>query len=301
MADEKNVNEAVQEGSATAADTVGEVVPSMDDASQMLDQVKGFAVEYGIKIIAAIVILIIGRWVAGVVKRFIVRTMEKRDVDPTLAGFTSNIAFAALMIFVVIAAIGKLGVQVGSFIAVIGAAGLAIGLALQGSLSNFAAGFLIILFRPFKKGDFVDAGGATGIIEDIQIFTTIMKTPDNKVIIVPNSNILGGNITNFSARDTRRVDFVFGVGYADDLKKVRDAIKSIVDTDDRVHKDPEPMIVVSELADSSVNFTVRVWVNSSDYWGVFFETTEKVKEAFDARGISIPFPQRDVHLFQEKT
>jgi small conductance mechanosensitive channel len=295
-----NAAEAVGQNGQSAAETLNEVLPNTDQAAQWIETIQEFAVEYGIKIVAAVLIFIIGRWIAGLVKRLIGRLMAKREVDETIAIFVSNIAYAALLIFVIIAAIGKLGIQTGSFIAIIGAAGLAIGLALQGSLANFAAGFLIILFRPFKKGDFIEAGGSAGIVEEIQVFTTLLKTPDNKVIIVPNSNVLGGNITNFTARDTRRVDFVFGVSYSDDLKEVREVIQAVISEDERIHKDPEPMIVVSELADSSVNFTVRVWANTSDYWGVFFDTTETMKVRFDAKGISIPFPQRDLHMVTEK-
>jgi small conductance mechanosensitive channel len=226
--------------------------------------------------------------------------MTKRGVDPALISFASSIAYITILIFVIIAAIARLGIQTASFVAIVGAAGLAIGFALQGSLSNFAAGFLIITFKPFKIGDYVEGGGTAGIVEEIQIFTTVLNTPDNKVIIVPNSQMLGGTITNYSAKDTRRVDLVVGVSYGDDLTKVRQILQSIADADSRILKDPAPMIVVGELADSSVNFNYRLWVNTADYWGVYFDTTEAVKKRFDQEGVSIPFPQTDVHLYKQE-
>lgn len=257
--------------------------------------------EYGIKIISALVIFFIGRWITGLLKGLIRRLLQKRKLDETITGFICNISYVTLMVFVIIAAIGKLGVQTGSFIAIIGAAGLAVGLALQGSLANFAAGFLIILFRPLKKGGFIEASGTAGIVDEIQVFTTILKTPDYKVIIIPNGGVLGGNITNYSAEATRRIEWIIGVSYTDNLKKVREVLQSIIAADERIHKDPEPQIVFAEMADSNVNFKLRVWANTSDYWGVYFDITETVKTRFDDEGISIPFPQRDVHLFQEKS
>jgi small conductance mechanosensitive channel len=200
------------------------------------------------------------------------------------------------MVFVIIAAINTLGVQTTSFIAVIGAAGLAIGFALQGSLANFASGVMLIIFRPFKAGDFVEAGGTSGAVEAIHIFNTVLKTPDNKKVIIPNSKVTGDNIVNYSAKDTRRVDLVFGIGYEDDIRKAKQTLEQIVASDERVLKDPAPTIAVSELGDSSVNFVVRPWVNTADYWSVYFDLTEKVKLTFDDQGISIPFPQTDVHL-----
>jgi small conductance mechanosensitive channel len=226
--------------------------------------------------------------------------MTKAEVDDTLISFVGNLTYIALLVFVIIAAINQLGIQTTSFIAVIGAAGLAIGLALQGSLANFAAGVLMIIFRPFKVGDFVEAAGVAGVVEAVQIFTTQLKTPDNKTIIIPNASVTGGSITNFSAKDTRRVDMVIGVGYGDDLKKVREILEDILAKDDRILKDPEPTIGVLELADNSVNFAVRPWVKTGDYWGVYFDVTETVKRRFDEEGISIPYPQRDVHLYEYK-
>ncbi len=270
------------------------------DAKDILMLLQGWAFFYGPKVLAAIVIYVVGRWVAQAFRKILRRVMTKRDVDPTIVSFTCSLAYITLLVFVIIAAVARLGIQTASFVAIIGAAGLAIGFALQGSLSNFAAGFLIIMFRPFKIGDYIEGGGTAGIVEEIQIFTTILNTYDNKVIIVPNSQMLNGNITNYSVKETRRVDLVVGVGYDDDLQKVKQVLQGIVDADSRILKDPAPTVVVIELADSSVNFAVRVWVNSGDYWNVFTETTEAVKTRFDQEGISIPFPQSDVHLYKHE-
>ena len=256
---------------------------------------------YGLRVLAAVIILILGRWISMGIKSFIRRIMTKSKVDETLVAFVCNLSYVALLAFVVIAALNQLGIQTASFIAVMGAAGLAVGLALQGSLSNFAAGVLMILFRPFKVGDFIEGGGTAGTVEEIQIFTTQLKSPDNKTIIVPNAKMLGDSIVNYSTKGTRRVDMVFGIGYGDDIDKARDTIRDIIGSDARVMADPEPMIAVSELADSSVNFTVRVWTAAADYFGVKFDTTEAVKKRFDAEGISIPFPQRDVHVYEHKS
>lgn len=254
---------------------------------------------YGLKIVFAIIILIVGRWVARLFSKLIQRVMKKREVDETLRSFAGNLTYYALLTFVVLAALGQLGIQTTSFIAVIGAAGLAIGLALQGSLANFASGFLMIMFRPFKVGDLIEGAGVMGTVESLQIFTTQLRTPDNKKIIIPNSSLTGDNIINWSATGTRRVDMVFGIGYDDDIDKAKQLISEILAADDRVLKDPAPQVAVSELADSSVNFVARPWVKTGDYWGVFFDTTEAVKKRFDAEGISIPYPQSDVHLYQQ--
>ncbi|MDX2496816.1 MAG: mechanosensitive ion channel [Desulfobacterales bacterium] len=255
---------------------------------------------YGLKVVAAIAVLIVGRWVAKWLTGFTEKLMNKRQVDPTIVSFVANMMYIALLVFVVLAALGQLGIQTTSFIAVIGAAGLAIGLALQGSLSNFAAGFLMIIFRPFKVGDYIEGAGVSGTVEKIQIFTTQLKTPDNKTIIIPNAKLSSDNIVNYSVKGTRRVELVFGIGYGDDIDHARQVIESVIGQDDRVLEDPAPAVVVSELADSSVNFKVRVWTSADDYWGFYFDTTEKVKKQFDAEGISIPFPQRDVHVYNHK-
>ena len=251
-------------------------------------------------IVIAGAILYGGILISKRIKQYIVILMEKREIDAMLASFTSNIAYVALVAFVVIAALSQLGIQTTSFVAIIGAAGLAIALSLQNSLSNFASGVMIVAFRPFKVGDFIEAGGVAGIVEGIQIFSTQMRTGDNKAIIVPNSSIIGGNIVNYSAKDTRRVDMVFGIGYDDDIKKAKDILNKLIDEDERILKDPEPVVAVSELADSSVNFVVRPWVNSGDYWPVLFDFTEAVKLTFDKEGISIPYPQRDMHVYNHE-
>ena len=270
------------------------------DFSNLLAKVYELLTVYGMRVIAAIVIFIVGRWVAKGVAKLIRRVMSKSGTDETLVKFVGSMAYIALLAFVIIAALNQLGIQTTSFIAVLGAAGLAIGLALQGSLGNFAAGILMIIFKPFKVGDFIEGAGTAGVVEEIQIFTTQLKTPDNKTIIVPNAKMTGDNITNYTVKGTRRVDFVFGIGYDDDIDKARSIIKEIIDQDERVLKDQKPLIVVSDLADSSVNFTVRAWTTADDYWSFYFDTTEKVKKQFDAQGVSIPFPQRDVHMYEHK-
>jgi small conductance mechanosensitive channel len=255
---------------------------------------------YGLRVAAAIVVLIVGRWIAKGLTNVLDRLMSKKDVDPTIISFVKSLTYVALLVFVVLAALGQLGIQTTSFIAVIGAAGLAIGLALQGSLSNFAAGFLMIIFRPFKVGDYIEGAGVAGTVESIQIFTTQLKTPDNKTVIVPNAKMTGDNITNYTMKGTRRVDMVFGIGYGDDIDKAKNILEDLVAQDDRILDDPPVKIAVVELADSSVNFVVRPWVKSEDYWDVYFDLTENVKKRFDAEGVSIPFPQQDVHVYQHK-
>ena len=261
-----------------------------------MEAIWDFIMDYGVKLVVALAIFFIGKWVANWAVDLLKGLMRRKGVDETLISFGGNIAYALAMAFIVIAALSHLGFETTSLAAIVAAAGLAIGLALQGSLSNFAAGVMIILFRPFKIGDFVEAGGASGSIEGISIFTTTMKSPDNKQVIVPNNSIISGTITNFSAKDTRRIDMTVGVGYDDDLQKVKKVLHDIVAADDRILKEPEVTIAVSELADSSVNLVLRPWVKTEDYWGVYFDLTEKVKIMFDQEGISIPFPQQDVHV-----
>ena len=265
---------------------------------EMLDKIYQLLTVYGLKVLAAIAIFIIGRWVAKGVRKLVERMMTKGKVDSTLVTFTSNMAYIGLLAFIVVAALGQLGIQTTSFIALLGAAGLAVGLALQGSLSNFAAGFLLIIFRPFKVGDLIEAAGVFGVVEAIQIFTTQLKTDDNKTVIIPNAKLTDDNIVNWTVKGTRRVDMVFGIGYDDDIDKARSLMAEIIAEDSRILEAPAPQISVSELADSSVNFVVRPWVKVEDYWGVHFDLTEKIKKAFDANGVSIPFPQRDVHVYQ---
>lgn len=255
---------------------------------------------YGLPLVWAIIIFIVGRIVARIISSTVAKMMGKANVDETLIKFAKNMIYIALMVFVILAALGKLGIETTSFAAIIAAAGLAIGLSLQGTLGNFAAGVMLILFRPFKVGDFVEAGGVAGVIEEIQIFSTKMKSGDNKEITVPNGQIIGSTITNYSAKETRRVDLVIGVGYDDDLKKVRTVLEDVLNSDERVLKDPAPTIGVLELGDSSVNFAVRPWVKSGDYWPTLFALQENIKIRFDEEGISIPYPQQDVHYIKDE-
>jgi small conductance mechanosensitive channel len=255
-------------------------------------------VALGKNLFIALVIFYVGRLAVSLVVRGLRKVLQKNDVDKTLETFVCNLVRMALLVVVVIAAIGALGIETTSFIAIFGAAGLAVGLALQGSLSNFAAGVLIVLFRPYKVGDFIEAAGINGAVEQVQILTTVLKTGDNKQVIVPNSQIMNSIITNYSANDTRRVDMVVGVSYDDDLDKVRQTIKELVAAEERILDEPACTIAVSALADSSVNFVVRPWVKTSDYWGVMFDMTEAIKKRFDKEGISFPFPQQDVHLYK---
>lgn len=253
---------------------------------------------YGLNIISAILILIAGLWIAKMVKKSLKKILNKKNLDATINSFICNLTYTALIVFVVIATLAQVGIQTTSFIAVIGAAGLAVGLALQGALANFAAGFLLILFRPFKSGDFVQAGGSSGTIEEVQILYTQMKTVENIKVVIPNGKIMGDSIINYSANEMRRAEWIFGIGYGDDMKKVRKILKSMLDGDERILKEPAPQIIVKELGDNSVNFAVRAYINSGDFWNVYFEMTENVKDRFDSEGINIPYPQRDVHLFQ---
>ena len=267
--------------------------------AELWTQVQTTGVSFLIKAAIAIVIFVIGRFIAKAIAKGIRKLMRAQEVDKILETFVSNLAYWALMIFVIIAAINQLGIATTSLIAIMGAAGLAIGLALQGSLSNFAAGVLIVMFRPYRVGDFVEAAGISGVVVQVQILTTVLKTGDNKQIVVPNAQIMGSIITNYSANDTRRVDMVVGVSYEDDIDKVRATIKELIAADERILSDPECLIAVAELADSSVNFNVRPWVKSADYWGVKFDLTEAIKKRFDKEGISFPFPQQDVHLYRQ--
>ena len=268
------------------------------DWAQMLEMVKTQGVELAINVAIAIAIFYIGKLVVGMVVRGMRRVMQKQEIDKTLETFVANLVRMVLMVVVVIAAISALGIETTSFIAIFGAAGLAVGLALQGSLSNFAAGVLIVLFRPYRVGDFIEGAGIAGVVEQVQILTTVLKTGDNKQIIVPNGQIMDSIITNYSAKDTRRVDMVVGVSYDDDLDKVRSVLEELVAADDRILDNPACTIAVSELGDSSVNFVLRPWTNTADYWGVKFDLTEAIKKRFDKEGISFPFPQQDVHLYK---
>lgn len=282
-------------------DTTAEALTFDWSTLPQLLQEKGvdLGILYGANIAKALAIFFIGRFVIRLAIGGLSKVMQKQEVDRTLQTFICNLARTALMVVLIIAVIGQLGVQTTSFIAIFGAAGLAVGLALQGSLSNFASGVLIVLFRPYRVGDFIEAAGVAGSVEEVQIMTTVLKTGDNKKIIVPNSQIMDSIITNYSANDTRRVDMTIGVGYDDDLDKVRSTLQELVAADDRILDEPATTIAVAELADSSVNFIVRPWVKSADYWGVMFDLTEAVKKRFDQEGISFPFPQQDVHVYKQ--
>ncbi len=270
----------------------------MDNWIQYIPIIKNGIVTFGYKLILFIVIFYVGKILANIFAKLTYKGLRKKG-DETVSLFVKNLVYYTILILAIVAALAKIGIQTSSFMAIIGAAGLAIGLALQGSLSNFAAGFLIIMFKPFRVGDVVEVAGKTGGVETIQIFTTTLKTPDNKTIIIPNSAITGGVIVNYSKKETRRVDLTIGVGYDDDIKLVQDTLKQIIANDNRILKDPEPFVRVAELADSSVNFAVRVWAKSADYWGVYFDLIEKIKLTFDSKNISFPYPQQDVHLYQE--
>jgi len=263
-------------------------------------RVQELSMLFGLKIIAAVLILVIGRFAAIAIRNLVRRLLQKGRMDEILVSFIASASYIFVMAFVIIAALGQIGVQTASLIAVLGAAGLAVGFALQGSLANFAAGVLMAVFKPFKVGDFIEGGGSIGTVQEIGFFTTELKSPDNKKIIIPNAKISSDNITNYSARDQRRVDIVAGVSYGDDIDKVRKVLEDILGEEKRILKEPAPMIVVLELADSSVNFGVRPWVKTADYWDVFFSLQEQIKKRFDSEGITIPFPQQDVHLHGRK-
>ncbi len=253
---------------------------------------------WGWKALAALLIFVIGRWVAKAVSSFLARLMRKRGIDNMLANFLSAILYTILLVAVIIAAVGQLGIQTTPLVAVLGAAGLAVGLALQNSLGNFASGVMLVLFRPFSKGDFVEAGGTSGTVDEVGIFTTVLNTPDNRRVIVPNGQITNDTITNYSAYEKRRIDLIIGVGYGDDLKLARDTIEKTIAGHDKVLDDPESAILVMDLGDSSVNFAVRPWVLASDYWVVRSELLESIKVDLEAAGCEIPFPQRDIHLYR---
>jgi small conductance mechanosensitive channel len=261
------------------------------------DKLTEWGALYGTRVIGAIAILVIGRIATGILSGIVRRLLKRANVDMTLTKFLVSLTRIGLLTFIIVAAVSTLGVETTSFIAVLGAAGLAVGFALQGSLSNFASGVMLVIFRPFKAGDYVEAGGSAGVVEEVRIFNTVLKTPDNKKVIIPNSKITGDNIVNYSAKEMRRIDLVFGIGYGDDIRKAKQVLQQILAADERILKDPAPTIGVLELGDSSVNFAVRPWVRTADYWAVYFDLTEKVKLTFDEQGISIPFPQRDVHTY----
>jgi small conductance mechanosensitive channel len=259
-----------------------------------------FLVDYGPKLLGAIVVLIVGLWIIGRISRFIKNSFEKREMDPSLRGFLSSMIAILLKVLLVISVMSMVGIAVTSFIAILGAAGLAVGLALSGTLQNFAGGVILLIFKPFKVGDFITAEGHSGTVEEIQIFVTYLKTPQNITIIIPNSGLATNSLTNFSAKPMRRADWSFGIAYGDDYDKAKKVLLKLIDEDERILKDPAPFVALGELGDSSVNITVRAWANSGDFWGVFFDMNEKVYKTFAKEGLNIPFPQMDVHLHQQK-
>ncbi|WP_260291460.1 mechanosensitive ion channel family protein [Sedimenticola hydrogenitrophicus] len=273
-------------------------MPEFIDLEKLM---SNFAIPWGINIILALGTFFVGRWVANILLRIVKKLLGRSKMDVILVNFVVPILHTVLLLFIVVAALDQLGVDTTSLIALLAAAGLAVGLAMKDSLQNFAAGVMLIIFRPFTAGDFVEAGGTAGVVETISIFSTIMRTGDNREVIVPNGAIYNGTITNYSARETRRIDMVFGIGYGDDIRKAKQLLGDILAADERVLKEPAAQVVVGELADSSVNFNVRPWVKSGDYWDVRFDLTERIKLAFDDNGISIPYPQMDVHLDKTST
>ena len=272
------------------------IVDNLDHVSSWVQNNSDMLIQYGINIISAVLILVLGNVAVKLVSGSVAKVLRKRKMDKAVVDFISAIIRYLLFIVVLIAALGKVGVQTASVVAVIGAAGLAVALALQGSLSNFAAGVLIVAFRPFKSGDYVEVGGVAGSVDSIQIFQTVLKSPDNKMVVVPNSSIIGGPITNYSRHQTRRIDLVIGVSYKADLRKTKQVLLETIEKDERILKDPAVTIGVLALADSSVNFAVRPWVKTEDYWPVYWDLMMNIKEALDENGIEIPFPQMDVHL-----
>jgi small conductance mechanosensitive channel len=262
------------------------------------EQISGLLYTYGLKVLGAIVVLLIGLWIIGIISRSLRRLFRKRNMDPSLQGFLRSLISILLKVLLFVSVMGMVGIEATSFIAIIGAAGLAVGLALQGTLQNFAGGIIILLFKPYKVGDFIDGAGHKGTVKEIRIFTTILHTPDNKVIIIPNAQLSNASMTNFSTMEDRRVDFTFSIAYGDDYDKAKEVLLQLIRADKRIQDDPEPFIALSEMADSSVNIVVRVWAKGADYWDVFFDMNEKVYKTFSKEGLNIPFPQLDVHMIK---
>ena len=270
----------------------------MENIDKYVQILKETIMAYGLQVVGAILALIIGLWIIKALTGSVGRLMEKRQVDESLRSFLRSLINILLKVMLIIVIASMIGIPMTSFIAILGAAGLAVGLALSGTLQNFAGGVMILLFKPFKVGDYIDAQGYTGTVKEIQIFNTILKTPDNKTVIIPNGGLSTSAMVNFSTESTRRVDFTFGIAYGDDTEKTKTVLMQIINEDKRILKDPEPFIAISELADSSVNFVVRVWADSGDYWPIYFDMQDKVYNTFNKEGLNIPFPQMDVHLHQ---
>jgi len=272
---------------------------NLEQVNTHIDQLTGLAVAYGPKLILAILTLVVGLWLINVVTRRMQVVFEHAEFDESLTRFLGKFANIALKALLLISVAAMVGIETTSFLAALGAAGLAVGLALQGSLSNFAGGVLILILKPYKVGDFIESGGLMGVVREIGVVYTTLTTGDNKTIIIPNGGLANGSIINYSTQTTRRVEAVFGIGYDDDLRKAKDILKGLIEADSRIHAEPEPLIVISSLGDSAVNITTRSWVDSGDFWSVYFELTENAKLAFDENNISIPFPQQDVHLHRD--
>lgn len=270
----------------------------MENLEGLLKQAPDLVMTYGLKILFAIIIFFVGKYFSGVAQKLVRKLLNSRKIDPTVVSFVSNLTWAVVFVFTVIATLGQIGVQTASLVAVIGAAGLAVGLALQGSLSNFASGVLMVLFRPCRVGDYIEAAGIAGTVDEITIFSTKLRTPDNKVIVAPNSAIMNGTITNYSASENRRIDLVIGVSYSADIALTKKVLTDILDNNQYVLKDPSYTVGLAELANSSINFVVRPWVKTADYWTARFEILEQIKNALDAANIEIPFPQMDIHVKQ---
>ena len=273
---------------------------STSDMNKYMDTVINMCIKYGPQLILALVTLVVGLWIINKFCATLGKRLESKGFDPSLRGFLLSLLSIGFKAILLLSVAGMVGIKTTSFVAILGAAGLAVGLALQGSLANFAGSVLILIFRPFKVGDVLEVEGKVGTVKDIQMFATVVVTLDNKTVIIPNGTLAGGTIVNLSAQPIRRITLTFGIGYGDDLKKAKEILEKIMKEDTRVLQDPAPMAAVEELADSSVNFTFRPWVKSEDYWDVYFDMIEKVKLTFDAEGISIPFPQHDVHLYKEQ-
>lgn len=264
-----------------------------------IEMIKNHAIEFGTNLVIAVIILIVGFWVTKAISKGVNKVLSKRDLDASLRSFLVSILNISLKILVVITALSQLGMQMTSFVALIGAAGLAIGMAFSGTLSNFAGGVMLLIFRPFKVGDYIEAQGESGTVSEIQIFSTILKTVDNKVIYIPNGALANGNMTNYSHQDTRRVDFTVGIGYGDQYDKAKEVLERFISEEPRIMKDPAPFIGLHQLADSSVNIAFRVWTKKEDYWPVYFSINEKIYKEFDKEGLNIPFPQMDVHVHKD--
>ncbi len=271
----------------------------MENYLEYVELFKQIVIEYGLQVIGAVLALVIGLWIIKALTGGLVKLMKNRDVDASLRPFLRTLFNITLKLLLVISIASMIGIPMTSFIAIMGAAGLAIGMALAGTLQNFAGGVMLLLFKPFKVGDFIEAQGHMGTVREIQVFNTILKTPDNKTIIIPNGGLSNNSMINFSTEKTRRVEFTFGIAYGDDTAKARTILMQLIEGDTRILKDPEPFVALKELGDSSVNMVVRVWVESGDYWGVYFDMNDKVYNTFNAEGLNIPFPQMDVHLHQQ--